>query len=108
MPVVRRNLDNQTGDSTIFYISIPILMQSTLEGERASQLFSSSNSLSRGLAARRIFRILRSHKGISMPTPGFEPSPYGSAVKVKYHCTGWASPLIIILSSIQIFHKSFP
>ncbi|GFW91426.1 hypothetical protein TNCV_3375921 [Trichonephila clavipes] len=53
----------------------------------------------RGLAARRLFRVLQCRKGTihlqtSMSSPGFEPSPYGIAVSVANHYTGWVTNLI--------------
>ncbi|GFT34270.1 uncharacterized protein TNCV_1557611 [Trichonephila clavipes] len=50
----------------------------------------------RGLAARRLFKVLPCHKSTillqtSLSSPGFEPSPYGTAVSVANHYTGWAT-----------------
>ncbi|GFU06205.1 hypothetical protein TNCV_4765121 [Trichonephila clavipes] len=58
-------------------------------------LFPSTN-YTRGLAARRLFRVPPCRKGTihlqtSMPSQGFEPSPYGIAVSVANHYTGWAT-----------------
>ncbi|GFX46216.1 hypothetical protein TNCV_2298651 [Trichonephila clavipes] len=51
-------------------------------------------SLTRGHAARWLFRVTLCHKGaidlqITMPSPGFEPKPYGTAGSVTNHYTGW-------------------
>ncbi|GFT23202.1 hypothetical protein TNCV_1859111 [Trichonephila clavipes] len=50
----------------------------------------------RGLAAGRLFRVPPCRKGTvhletPMSSPGFEPCPYGSAVSVANHYTGWAT-----------------
>ncbi|GFW80598.1 hypothetical protein TNCV_3234501 [Trichonephila clavipes] len=52
--------------------------------------------LTRGLAARRLFRIPPCCKGTinlqtSISSPGFEPRPYGTAVSVANHYIGWAT-----------------
>ncbi|GFS61213.1 hypothetical protein TNCV_3104721 [Trichonephila clavipes] len=62
----------------------------------ASHLSSPSNNLTRGLQARRLFRVPPCHQGTihsqtSMSSPGFEPRPYGTAVRVANHYTGWAT-----------------
>ncbi|GFX46600.1 hypothetical protein TNCV_4550391 [Trichonephila clavipes] len=31
----------------------------------------------------------------SLPSPGFEPSPYGIAVSVTNHSTGWAASIAV-------------
>ncbi|GFX62425.1 hypothetical protein TNCV_1381501 [Trichonephila clavipes] len=56
----------------------------------ASHLYSTSTNHTRGLAARRLFRVPPYRKGTihlqtSMSSPGFEPSPYGIAVSVANH-----------------------
>ncbi|GFT14434.1 hypothetical protein TNCV_4004101 [Trichonephila clavipes] len=66
----------------------------------ASHLSSPSTNHTRGLAARRLFRVPPCRKDtihlqISMSSPGFEPSPYGIAVSVANHHTGWATYLTI-------------
>ncbi|GFV06589.1 hypothetical protein TNCV_2949111 [Trichonephila clavipes] len=40
------------------------------------------------LSPRRKYTI---HLQTSMPFPGFEPRPYGKAVSVTNHSTGWAA-----------------
>ncbi|GFX91639.1 hypothetical protein TNCV_3682251 [Trichonephila clavipes] len=62
----------------------------------AYHLSSPSTNLTRGLAARRLFKVLPCREGtmhsqISMSSPGFEPSPNGTAVSVANHYTGWAT-----------------
>ncbi|GFX14822.1 hypothetical protein TNCV_1485651 [Trichonephila clavipes] len=61
----------------------------------ASHLSSPSTNYTRGLPARRLFRVPPCRKGIiplqtSMPSPGFEPTPYGIVISVANHYTGWA------------------
>ncbi|GFW15825.1 uncharacterized protein TNCV_1545591 [Trichonephila clavipes] len=58
----------------------------------ASHLTSSSTNHTRGLAARRLFRVPPCRKGTirlqtSMSSPGFEPSPYSTAVSIANHYT---------------------
>ncbi|GFV02397.1 uncharacterized protein TNCV_1023251 [Trichonephila clavipes] len=65
----------------------------------ASHLSSPSINHTRGLAARRLFRVPPCRKGTihlqtSMSSPGFEPSPYGIAVSVANHHTGWATDVL--------------
>ncbi|GFT05267.1 hypothetical protein TNCV_123031 [Trichonephila clavipes] len=62
-------------------------------GKRPPHLSSPSINLTRGLAARRLFRVPPCHAGTihlqtSMSSPGFEPSLYGTAVSVANHNTG--------------------
>ncbi|GFU22862.1 hypothetical protein TNCV_4966081 [Trichonephila clavipes] len=69
-----------------------------------SHLSSSSNNHTRGLTARRLFRVPPCHKGTihlqtSMSSPGFKPSPYGTAVSVANHYTGWATKIPYLLES---------
>ncbi|GFV60984.1 hypothetical protein TNCV_91961 [Trichonephila clavipes] len=50
----------------------------------------------RRLAVRRLFRVPPCHEGTihlqtSMSSPGFEPSPYGAAVSVANHYSGWVT-----------------
>ncbi|GFT59560.1 DEP domain-containing protein 1A [Trichonephila clavipes] len=52
-----------------------------------------STNLTRGFAARRLFKMPPCRAGTMhlqtpMPSPGFEPMPYGTAVNVTNHCTG--------------------
>ncbi|GFW73704.1 hypothetical protein TNCV_1541581 [Trichonephila clavipes] len=61
-------------------------------------LFPFHTNLTRGLAARRLFKVPPCCEGIihlktSMSSPGFEPSPNGTAVSVANHYTGWATGL---------------
>ncbi|GFS55450.1 hypothetical protein TNCV_1627191 [Trichonephila clavipes] len=56
----------------------------------ASHLSSPSTNLTRRLAARRLFRVPPCRAGtvhlqVSMSSPGFEPSPYGTAVSIANH-----------------------
>ncbi|GFV88734.1 hypothetical protein TNCV_3354861 [Trichonephila clavipes] len=49
--------------------------------------------LTRGLAARRLFKVPPCPEQLqtSMSSPGFEPRPNGSAVSVANHYTGWVT-----------------
>ncbi|GFU86691.1 hypothetical protein TNCV_2881111 [Trichonephila clavipes] len=64
-------------------------------GQIASHLSSPSTNHMRGLAARQLFRVPPCRKDTihlqtSMSSPEFEPIPYGTAVSVANHYTGWA------------------
>ncbi|GFU65777.1 hypothetical protein TNCV_5059111 [Trichonephila clavipes] len=66
------------------------------EGSGVSHLSSSSTNITRGLAARSLFRLPPYHKSTihlqtSMTSPEFEPRPYGTAVNVTNHYTGWVT-----------------
>ncbi|GFT85095.1 hypothetical protein TNCV_791281 [Trichonephila clavipes] len=82
---------------TLLFCSVP----SNFEGEHpgsdqgAYHLSFPFTNLTRGHAARRLFRVPPCRKGTihlqtSMPSPGFEPRPYGTTVSVTNHYTGWA------------------
>ncbi|GFW13618.1 hypothetical protein TNCV_1210841 [Trichonephila clavipes] len=65
-------------------------------GSGVSHLSSSSPNHTRRLAARPLFRVPPCRKDtihlqISMSSPGFEPSPYGTSISVANHYTGWAT-----------------
>ncbi|GFX45867.1 hypothetical protein TNCV_3607281 [Trichonephila clavipes] len=65
-------------------------------GQRPPSSLSPFINLARGLAARRRFIVPPCHAGTihlqtSMFSPGFEPSPYGTAVSVANRYTGWAT-----------------
>ncbi|GFV42042.1 hypothetical protein TNCV_1569091 [Trichonephila clavipes] len=92
----RRSFEHHTGDSTIWLVSTPILREDTWGWSGASHLSSSSTNHARGLAARRLFIVPSCREGTihlqtSMSSPEFEPSPYGTAVSVANHYTGWAT-----------------
>ncbi|GFV34065.1 hypothetical protein TNCV_3979131 [Trichonephila clavipes] len=58
----------------------------------------------RGHAAQRLFRATPCRKGAmhlstSMPSPEFEPKPYGTTVSVTNHYTGKAVDVLSILHS---------
>ncbi|GFW14259.1 hypothetical protein TNCV_3548481 [Trichonephila clavipes] len=91
-----RSLEHPAGDSTIWLGCTTILRENTLRvvGDLSS-LFPCSN-LTRGLAARRLFRAPPCREGTirlqtSMPSLGFEPRPYGTAVSVVNQYNGWAA-----------------
>ncbi|GFV55715.1 hypothetical protein TNCV_755151 [Trichonephila clavipes] len=84
------------GDSTICLVSTPILREDTWGWPGTTHLSIPSNNHTRGLAARRLFRVPPCRKGTihlqsSMSSPGFEPNPYGTAVSDTDHYTGWAT-----------------
>ncbi|GFW51111.1 hypothetical protein TNCV_3593931 [Trichonephila clavipes] len=73
-PVVSRSLDS---DHLGVVVGLPPLFPST--------------DLTRGFAARRLFKVLPCHEGsihlqTSMSSPQFEPRPYGTAVCVANYC----------------------
>ncbi|GFW23038.1 hypothetical protein TNCV_3801391 [Trichonephila clavipes] len=87
MPVISLSFVHHEGDSTILLGSTPIL-----RGVTKCIGQGPSNNLMRGLVTQRLFRVLPCREGIihlqtPMPSPGFEPRPYGTTV----HCTGWAT-----------------
>ncbi|GFU09416.1 hypothetical protein TNCV_143921 [Trichonephila clavipes] len=62
--------------------------------ERKPWGWSGACHLTRGLAARRLLKVIpcrEVHLQTSMTSPGFEPSPNGTAVSVANHCIGWAT-----------------
>ncbi|GFU86045.1 hypothetical protein TNCV_3070471 [Trichonephila clavipes] len=84
MPVVNRSFEHDTGDSKIWLVSTPILREDTWWWSGTSHFSTPSTNQTRGLAARRLFRVAPYRKGTihlqtSMSSPGFEPSPYGTA-----------------------------
>ncbi|GFU60266.1 histone-lysine N-methyltransferase SETMAR [Trichonephila clavipes] len=91
--------------------STSILRENTLErgkGVGTSNLSFPSTNRARGLAARRLFRVppcrkdtIHLHTYTSMPSPGFEPRPYDTAVSVTNHYTGWVA--IFNFKSFSIF-----
>ncbi|GFV29391.1 hypothetical protein TNCV_438101 [Trichonephila clavipes] len=104
----------QVGDSTIWLVSTPILREDTRGWSGASHLSTPSTNHTRGLAARRLFRVPPCCKGIihlqtSMSTPEFKPSLYGTAVSVANHYTGWATKMMLVslLSDPQLFSDRF-
>ncbi|GFV51216.1 hypothetical protein TNCV_2545651 [Trichonephila clavipes] len=65
-------------------------------GSGASHLSSLATNLTRGLTARRLFRVPPCLEGTMhlqpfLSSPGFEPRPYGIEVGVANHYTGWYS-----------------
>ncbi|GFX05534.1 hypothetical protein TNCV_3434381 [Trichonephila clavipes] len=85
----RRNF----GTGSIYIASAYRRVRITLWEWSGASLFSSpSTNLSRGRAARRLFRVppcreATAHLQRSMTFPGFEPRPYGTAVSVTNHYT---------------------
>ncbi|GFX95948.1 hypothetical protein TNCV_2085281 [Trichonephila clavipes] len=80
------------------FCSVPLqILRTTLWGSSgASHLSFPSTDLKRRLAARRLFRGPPCREGIihlqtSVPSPGFEPRPHGTAVSITNHYTRWAA-----------------
>ncbi|GFU08724.1 transmembrane protein KIAA1109 [Trichonephila clavipes] len=66
------------------------------KGEHPKSSQGPPTNLMRGLVARPLFKVPPCRKGTihlqtSMSSPGFEPSPNGTAVSVANHYTGWAT-----------------
>ncbi|GFW13729.1 hypothetical protein TNCV_2105531 [Trichonephila clavipes] len=98
MYVVSYSFEHLAGDRTIQLGFTPILKENTLGVVRGLTLSSLSTNLTRGLAARWLFRVppyrkCTMHLQISMFSQGFEPSNYGNVVSVANHYTGWATLL---------------
>ncbi|GFW47831.1 hypothetical protein TNCV_251601 [Trichonephila clavipes] len=89
--LVASNLDmSQTFNNTC------VVEEGNPEGGKGLPLSSPSTNHTRGLAARRLFRVPPCRKGTihlqaSMSSPGFESSPYGITVSVANHYAGWAT-----------------
>ncbi|GFW17184.1 uncharacterized protein TNCV_2763071 [Trichonephila clavipes] len=63
MSVVTRSLEHPAGESTFWLVTTPILRENTLGQSGASYFYYPSTNLMRGLAVRRLFRVLPSHDG---------------------------------------------
>ncbi|GFY16625.1 hypothetical protein TNCV_2787511 [Trichonephila clavipes] len=90
-----RSFEHHTVDSTILLGSTPILRENALGGQKPPTSSPSTN-LTREHAARRILRGVPCRKGTihlqtSMPSPGFESRPYGTAGSITNHYTVWAA-----------------
>ncbi|GFU26748.1 hypothetical protein TNCV_1838071 [Trichonephila clavipes] len=75
---------HHASDRTILVGSTKSLKNTLLMFMIRPYLSSSSTNLTRGLAARRLFRISLCHEGAqhlqtAMPSPGFELRPFGNA-----------------------------
>ncbi|GFS87283.1 myosin-I heavy chain [Trichonephila clavipes] len=90
-PVVSCIFEHHVGDSTTWLCSSPVLRESILEvGDQGPP-----TNLTRGIAARRLFRVPPCRTGTihvqtSLPSPGFEPRSYCTTVGVTNHYTNWA------------------
>ncbi|GFY08799.1 hypothetical protein TNCV_4659921 [Trichonephila clavipes] len=96
MSVVSRSFEHHTGDRTIWLSSTPMLKESPWGFPGISHLSSPSTNLTRGLAARQLFKVPLCRKGTKhlqtlMPSQGLEPKPCGTAVSVTNHYTGWGA-----------------
>ncbi|GFV48156.1 hypothetical protein TNCV_3554351 [Trichonephila clavipes] len=96
------SFEPHAGDSTILICSTPILRENTLGVVKGLPPLSPSTNLTRGLAARRLFRVPRCREGTvhlqtSMPLAGFEPRPYDIAVSVAIY----AFIKIYLLTTLQ-------
>ncbi|GFT97810.1 hypothetical protein TNCV_248721 [Trichonephila clavipes] len=79
--------------SAIWLDSTPILKGSTLRELGAFHFSCPSKNLTRGFAARRLFRLHPCHEDtihlqIPMSSPGFKPRPNGTALSVTNLYTG--------------------
>ncbi|GFW20666.1 hypothetical protein TNCV_1048891 [Trichonephila clavipes] len=88
--------EHHTGYSTFWLGSTPILRENTLGVVKSLPCLFLSTNLTKGLAARRLFRVPLCRKGpihlqTSMSSPEFEPRLYGTAVRVANHYTGLAA-----------------
>ncbi|GFT27553.1 hypothetical protein TNCV_1276321 [Trichonephila clavipes] len=77
-------------------ISTPILRENTLGVVRGLPPLFPSTNLTRGPEATWLFTIPPCCKGTkhlqtSIPSQGFEPRPYDTAVRITNHYTGWAT-----------------
>ncbi|GFU68563.1 uncharacterized protein TNCV_3064871 [Trichonephila clavipes] len=74
-----------------------VMRENTLGWSGVSHLSSPSTNLTKGLAARRLFKVPcregTIHLQTSMSSLGFEPSPNGTAVSVANHYTGWVTAM---------------
>ncbi|GFV31594.1 transposable element Tcb2 transposase [Trichonephila clavipes] len=80
--------EHHAGDSTILLSSTRISRKNTLEWSGDSHLSSPSTNLTRGLAARRLFRVPPYRKGTihlqtSMFPSAFEPRPNGTSQSAR-------------------------
>ncbi|GFW33316.1 hypothetical protein TNCV_2859931 [Trichonephila clavipes] len=85
-PVVIRIFEHHAGDSTFWLGSTPILKVVPGDGQGLPPLFPSVN-LTRGLVARRLFRVPPCHESTthlqtSMPSLRYESRPNHTAVNV--------------------------
>ncbi|GFW36709.1 uncharacterized protein TNCV_1220411 [Trichonephila clavipes] len=84
---------------TVRFYSVPPQFRGRKPGEGgavASHFSFPSTNVTRGLAARRLFKVppcrkCSIHLQTSMSSPGFEPSSYGTAASVANHYTGCAT-----------------
>ncbi|GFX86929.1 hypothetical protein TNCV_2124761 [Trichonephila clavipes] len=95
-PVVSRSFGHH--QVTVLFSSVPPQLRGrTLWGwSKVSHLSSPSINLMKGLAARQLFRVPPCyedaiHLQTSTSSPGFELSPYTTAVSIANHYTGWAT-----------------
>ncbi|GFW52517.1 hypothetical protein TNCV_404451 [Trichonephila clavipes] len=90
MPVVSFSFEHHAGDSTILLSFTKSLRENTVRVVKGPPHSFRFTNLMRG----RLFRVPPSreetiHLQISMPSPGFEPRPYGTRDSFINHCTGW-------------------
>ncbi|GFX05456.1 hypothetical protein TNCV_1007781 [Trichonephila clavipes] len=99
-PVIRRSFEHHAGDRAIWLGSALILKKHPWGVVRGPHLSFPSTNLTRGLAARWLFRVSPCHKDTihlqtSMTSSGFEPRFNGKAVIVTNHYTEIISKGII-------------
>ncbi|GFW32046.1 hypothetical protein TNCV_2600721 [Trichonephila clavipes] len=93
-PVVSLSFEHHASDTTIFLGFTPVLTENILGVVRGlPPLFPFHQPHERDSTA---IRRPSCHEGtihlqISMPSPGFEPRPYGTAISATNHCTGWVA-----------------
>ncbi|GFX82533.1 hypothetical protein TNCV_2166811 [Trichonephila clavipes] len=84
-----------------FYSIPPRFIERTpWESLGAFHLSSPSTNHTKGPATRLLFKVSPCgedtiHLQTSMPSPGSEPRPNGTAVSVTYHYIGWAAQFTI-------------
>ncbi|GFV60420.1 hypothetical protein TNCV_3470551 [Trichonephila clavipes] len=103
--ILRLSLALTTMQVTVRFFSVPPQFRGRKSWEWSGTSHHSSTNHTRERAARRLFRVPPCRKGsihlqTSMSSPGFEPSPYGIAVSVANHYTGWAT--------MPAYHTDFP
>ncbi|GFU37258.1 hypothetical protein TNCV_4272571 [Trichonephila clavipes] len=77
---------------TVRFCSVPPQFSGGDQGPSTSLPLPPTN-FTRGLAARRLFRVTPCREGTihlqnSMSSPGFEHRPYDTVISVASHCTG--------------------
>ncbi|GFS66272.1 hypothetical protein TNCV_3855911 [Trichonephila clavipes] len=96
-PVVNRSLEHHLGDYTILARFHPNFEgEHQREGQGTPYFSSPSTNITIGFAVSRLIRVPSCRKGTmhlqtSISSSVFEPRPYGTAVSVANHYTGWST-----------------